>query len=180
MRRILLASAFLAALAISATAYAAPPSTPLYDFSFSLDGGPTLSFTLDPLGFAAEQSGEAVLYGPITLSDGTTLDRLEFVEPAHEESVLLGPADLEIEDTTLNTNDVFEGPQLYTGDESDPIFTPGTYSLSGDPDSHTFDTESITLTISAAPAVPEPSSLVLLGTGVLGCAGAVRRRFLKA
>jgi hypothetical protein len=39
---------------------------------------------------------------------------------------------------------------------------------------------SVSGTASAAPAVPEPSSLMLFGTGILGVAGFARRKFLRS
>lgn len=67
----------------------------------------------------------------------------------------------------------FNGPQLYAGMESSPTFIPGTYHLSypGYNDA--------TLIIRDTSITPEPSSFVLLGTGVLGVAAAGRRRFSK-
>jgi hypothetical protein len=37
-----------------------------------------------------------------------------------------------------------------------------------------------TFSLTANSPVPEPSTLVMLGTGVLGAAGALRRKFLRA
>ena len=67
------------------------------------------------------------------------------------------------------------GPQLFTGSPSSPTFTLGTFALS-DPNT---DGAPYTLTI-APSAVPEPSSLLLFGSGMLGVCGLVRRKIVKA
>lgn len=76
---------------------------------------------------------------------------------------------------------MFGGPQLFTGLTSAPTFLPGSYTLSGTADLGD-GPEAITgsLTISQPSAVPEPSSMILLGTGALGLVGVVRRKVLAA
>ena len=77
------------------------------------------------------------------------------------------------------------GAQLYTGTESAPTFVPGTYSLTGFPDSPNPGGTG-TLTITAGPngdlftfsTVPEPASLLLMGVGALSFLGFARKKIL--
>jgi hypothetical protein len=66
-----------------------------------------------------------------------------------------------------------EGPQLFTGSLSNPTFLPGTYTVYDD---SAPQNPSHNGTVEISP-VPEPNTLALIGTGVLGVAGAIRRRF---
>jgi hypothetical protein len=163
----------LAALAIPAAARADTVS-----FTFTPTGGTAVTFTLSPSQISAEVGGFVTQYRPISFSDGTT-DIVAFLNPA---SPFLMPGqhiDFEIQNLAGSDASGFDGVQLYSGDESAPVFTSGTYNLGA----ATGFANSVggTLVIDAGPApVPEPSPLVLLATGVLGSAGALRRRCIKA
>jgi hypothetical protein len=89
---------------------------------------------------------------------------------------------------TLNGNsylwELFGGNQLFTGPTSNPGLLTGPFSYGGTAFGLNDSLGDIvsgpgTIVASAPTAVPEPSSLTLLGTGIVVITGAIRRKLLS-
>jgi hypothetical protein len=179
MRRSLLTVALLAAALTAAHADT---------FTFtSTDGTLNVSGNISgPPLFTEPVNGGAIYQIPIT-DNGTTFDSyVAFFNPVLSTAAGLPPLDF----TFYSQSSFYEygGAQVYTGPPADPALVPGTYDLTGyvpvlnnqgDVTGYTVSGGG-TLVIAAPSATPEPSSFILLGSGVLSLAALARGRLRKA
>jgi hypothetical protein len=158
-------------------------------FTFSLDSNPTPDGTIaDGNVFSAFFLNNIA----VSVDGGTpTLDGVEFVNINST-----GKQDLEIAGSIIkssptslsSTNEMqlFESDgaaKIFAGTETNPVFTPGTTVHGGSSVTFEDDAPAGTVSISSTappPApTPEPSSFVLLGSGLLGAAGVLRSKRTK-
>jgi hypothetical protein len=159
------------AVALSANSVAAHADT----FSFTPDNGPTYNFSLDPsqINFTHFDPDFGANYFPVTVGSQTDAEVIFYI-PTVLEGYNDGPLDfgLNVQDPKDGFN-LYFGPQLFSGSVYNPTFIPGTYTLEISEDR----SYSATLVIDEPSTVtPEPSTFALLGTGILGMAGAMGRK----
>ncbi len=159
------------------------PAAKADTLDFTLTGqGQTLTFSLpsSPTSFSSTSSTGFVVAGVSDVLNGTPgVTEVGFYNALAQ--FFFGPnaAVLPGEDGTGGApQDFFSGDALFSGPSTAPVFKTGTFNERGD-SGDSLPSGAYTMTISDVPsAAPEPSSLVLLGTGALGLAASFRRRLM--
>jgi hypothetical protein len=180
MRSALL-SFFATATIVAASTLSAHADT-VDQFTFTFNGMPLVVFSLpqplSPTGTTAD--GSIIFNAPVVFSSEATTDPVETFYSNQ------GMGGLEVVFMANNTEygAIAHGPQLFAGADNAPTFSPGTVNLE-DGSFAVFGTSypttdnSITISQTTSP-VPEPSDIMLFGTGFLSLAGLAYRRFQRA
>jgi PEP-CTERM motif len=147
-----LAAALTALLFLSALPAKADSSSET--MTYTISGPTTASFTISmSAGPSWSDDGTAFTMDPIDLTvDGTSMT---------DTVVFFNSSELGGLNSVSSCLPDLIGPQLYTGSESDPTFLTGVFQL--------FDMETgaaYTLTVCETPAMPEPSTILMLVSGL--------------
>jgi hypothetical protein len=153
--------------------------------SVALSAIPAHAATLDTFTFTS-----AVITGPLTTTLDASPTPTSFVPGvsftlngtvSFEGNTFSGPITFLNSGGASGGGTTFSGPLLFSGPDANPAFLLGTFNLSGNADIGNGGVQPISgvLVISSAattPPIPEPTSLALTGTGIIGLIGYLRRR----